>query len=114
MVATSPFHIASAANTNATVIKASAGTLWGVSVSNSNASSWRSVKFYDKATTPVPGTDVPILAFSVPPYSVRDIILPAAGVAFATGIGVALVQGAEDLSSVAVGAAEVVLDVFFG
>src|SRR5690242_4134795 len=53
------FHLISAATTNATNIKASAGQVYGYDIYNNNAAV-RFVKFYNKATAPTVGTDTPI------------------------------------------------------
>ncbi len=52
------FRKLSAASTNATSLKASAGTLFALYAVNLNAA-MRYVKFYDKASAPTVGTDVP-------------------------------------------------------
>ncbi len=57
---TTPYHRVSTADTNATSVKASAGTHYGVQAGNVNAAA-RYLKLYDKATAPtVVGTDVPV------------------------------------------------------
>jgi hypothetical protein len=62
--ATAAKHV-SAATTNATSLKASAGTLYGGRAFNSGAGA-AFLKFYDKASAPTVGTDVPVLVIGIP------------------------------------------------
>jgi hypothetical protein len=57
-------RVVSAASTNATLVKPSAGALFGWLFYNTAAYDVF-VKFYDKATAPVVGTDVPVLTVKV-------------------------------------------------
>lgn len=93
----------SAATNNATVAKASPGTLAGFDVFNTNAAA-RYLKFYDKATTPAPATDVPVLTFYLGPTAPRTVF--GIDFKFLVGIGYALVTGAADADNTAVGAGE--------
>lgn len=97
--------VVSAATTNATVVKASAGRVFGFHFTNTGAAV-RFVKFYNKATAPTVGTDTPVMVVGIPSgQSIRRDMLPPA--AFATGIGIAIVTGAADADATAVGADEV-------
>lgn len=96
----------SAASTNATVIKGSAGTLWSVVVSNINAAA-RYLKFYNKATAPTVGTDTPVLVIAIPAGATVPVSFGANGVRFATGIGLAITAGAADSDTAAVAAGEI-------
>lgn len=99
-------NVNSAASTNATVVKASAGTLYGVAVSNTAASP-RYVKFYNKATAPTVGTDVPLFTIQVAAGATLPVSFGAVGHRFATGIGLAITANAADTDTTAVGASEV-------
>ena len=81
-------HTISAATTNATSVKASAGTVNMISVSNI-ATSKRYVKFYNKASAPTVGTDTPVWTIMVPPGETHDIACGPAGMRFASGIAFA-------------------------
>ncbi len=96
----------SAASTNSTNIKGSAGTVYGIVASNINAAI-RYVKFYNKATAPTVGTDVPILVIPIPATSVVSINCGALGLRFGTGIGLGITTGAADTDTGAVAANEI-------
>ena len=98
-------NLNSAASTNATVVKSSAGTLFGINVSNINAAA-RFLKLYNKATAPTVGTDAPFLTIPVPAGSCQAVGFGSRGIRFATGIGFALTTGAADSDTGAVAANE--------
>lgn len=108
--AASGAHIVSAATTNATIVKASAGRVIGWSLSN-NSAAWRFVKLHNQATTPTAGTGV-VRTIAIPPGGVSNFTL-GGGIAFATGIGLTIVTGSADSDNTAVGVGEVVGDLFF-
>lgn len=96
----------SAATTNATVAKASAGTLLSILANNTNAAI-RYLKLYDKGTAPVVGTDAPLLTIALQPLT--DAVIPlGAGIDFSAGISYALTTGAADADATAVGAGDIV------
>lgn len=104
----------SAASTNATSAKASAGQLYGWSITNTNAAVMY-VKLYNKASAPTVGTDTPVITIAVPGSTVgggtnynSDI-----GIAFATGIAYATTTGAADSDTAAVAANEVIINLFY-
>lgn len=107
-----PYKLNSAATTNATSVKASAGQLYMVTASNTNAAV-RYLKLYDKASTPTVGTDTPVLAFAVPGNTAgagTNIPVPPCGLQFANGIAFALTTGAADSDTAAVAANEIVVN----
>ena len=108
--AASRSHIVSAATTNPTVVKASAGRLLGCCLSNTNAA-WRYVKFHNQTTSPTAGTGV-VQTIGVPPNNRAQWNLPG-GVAFSTGIAMTIVTGSADADATAVGVGDIVGDVFF-
>lgn len=81
--------LSSAATTNATSVKATAGNLYAVVVTNQNAAS-RCLKLYNKATAPTVGTDVPKMTIQVPANSAVSLNLGPVGVRFDTGIALAM------------------------
>lgn len=99
-------NVNSAASTNATVVKASAGTVYNVTASNVNASP-RYLKLYNKATAPTVGTDVPLITIAIPATSTVAVNFGVTGHRFATGVGLAITAGAADSDTAAVGANEV-------
>jgi hypothetical protein len=103
--ATSNYRLASsAATTNATVVKASTGKVYSGSLYNSNAAA-RYLKFYNKATAPTVGTDVPVRVEYLAPTSKATFDL--AGLPFSAGISFALVTGAADNDATAVGSGDI-------
>lgn len=110
-----PGKLVSAATTNATVIKASAGTLGHISASNVNAAA-RYLKFYNKATAPTVGTDVPVLTYIIPGNTAgagTNIPLPPQGINFSTGISFATTTEATDAGSTGVAVSEIVINYAF-
>lgn len=91
-----------------TVVKASAGTLGWLVVTNTNASA-RYIKFYN-STNPVVGTDAPVLRFLIPPSSNGFTINFGPGVEFTTGISYALVTGVADSDVIEVAANEIIVN----
>lgn len=102
----------SAATTNATVVKATAGNLFVVAASNLSASV-RYLKFFNKATAPTVGTDIPIMVIPIAANSTTAIEFGVLGARFATGIGYAITGGAADADATAIGAAEVKLAITY-
>lgn len=91
-----------------TVVKASAGQLGWLVVTNTNASA-RYLKFYN-STNPVPGTDTPVLRFLIPGNSSGFTINFGPGVEFTTGISYAIVTGVSDGDVAEVAANEIVVN----
>lgn len=105
----------SAASTNATSVKGSAGRVLGAFVSNINAAA-RYLKLYNKATAPTVGTDTPVAVFLIPGNTEgRGFVLPISnpGIAFGTGIGFALTTGVANSDTGAVAANELVVNLFY-
>lgn len=99
-------NLNSAATTNATVIKGSAGTLYNIGASNTGAAV-AFIKLYNKATAPTVGTDVPVLVLAVPANGNVDFDLGPLGHRFTTGIGMAITNLAADSDTTAVAASQV-------
>lgn len=108
--AASRSHLVSAATTNPTVVKASAGRLLGCCLSNTTAT-WKYVKLHNQTTAPTAGTGV-VQTIGIPPNSRAQWNLPG-GVAFTTGIALTIVGGSADNDATAVAVGDVVGDVFF-
>lgn len=99
-------HLISAATTNATSVKASAGTITSIILSNTNAAA-RFFKLYNKASAPTVGTDTPIMTVMIPAGQTIDIEPPVetrltSGIAYALTTGIAVADtgavGASDIS----------------
>lgn len=104
------FRLLSAASTNATSLKGSAGTLYSLYVVNLNAAV-RYLKFYNKASSPTVGTDTPVATFPIPASTTGAgfAINFGPGFDFATGIAYATTTGVADSDTGAVAANEIIV-----
>lgn len=104
----------SAASTNGTNIKGSAGQIYTIVAHNTNAAV-RYLKVYNKATAPTVGTDTPVLTFPIPGNAAGAgfVIDTTMGISFATGIGIGLTTGVADADTGAVAANEIVVNVLY-
>lgn len=96
--AASRAHLVSAATTNATVAKASAGRLLGVQLINTTAAPVY-LKFHNASATPTAGAAV-FMTVGVPANGRADIAFEG-GIAFSTGIAYTVVTGAADADATA-------------
>jgi hypothetical protein len=103
-----PSHTISAASTNSTNIKASAGQIYDGAISNTNAAA-RFLKLYDKATAPTVGTDTPKRTIQIPANSTVILSWPN-GLSFANGIGFGTTTGIADADTGAIGANDLSID----
>ena|SRR5260221_500120 len=103
-----PYHLVSAASTNATSVKGSAGQVYNYNFLNTNAAI-RYVKLFNKASAPTVGTDTPVKTFQVPATGQLAGSFPVGSV-FATGIALCTTVSAGDLASDAVGAGDLIID----
>jgi hypothetical protein len=92
-----PVHYLSAATTNATNVKASAGTVSSITAVNTTAVLYY-LKLYDKATAPTCGTDTPVQTYPVPASATGAglTVNPPTGLAFTLGIGFCLTGALTD------------------
>ena len=107
--ASSVFHLVSAASTNATSVKASAGRLLGCHIYNANATA-RKVAFHNTAGTPTAGSGV---YFSLVVPGTNAVTLYQAQIDFGTGIGITTVTEVADSGTTAVGAADLIINLFY-
>lgn len=101
-----PLNINSAANTNLTAVKASAGTLYGLVARNTGAGA-AFIKLYNKASAPVVATDVPVLVIEIAAGGLVQVNFAAVGHRFATGIALAITGAQADTDATAVAAGQV-------
>lgn len=99
--------VSSAASTNATSVKASAGAVHGFTATNTTAS-LKYLKFYNKASAPTVGTDTPIWTQPLQPSNVPTVIRFPKTLHFSTGIAIALTGAAADADTTALAAGDVV------
>lgn len=104
-------RIISAATTNATSVKGSAGQLYTILAHNINAAV-RYLKLYNKATAPTVGTDTPILTMPIPGNTAGTgfVINCDKGWAFSLGVAAAITTGVADADTGAVAANEIVIN----
>ncbi len=103
----------SAASTNATSVKGSAGTVYGIQVTNVNAAA-RYLKLYNKASAPTVGTDTPVKTLVIPGNTAgagSNVPIPTCGLEFTTGIAFALTTESTDAGSTGVAANEIVVNI---
>ena len=107
----SGFHVVSAATNNAALILTNTRRLLGWYFSNTSAV-WQYVKFFNKATLPIPGTDVPVRTVGIPPGSFVEYHMEG-GNSFNLGLGIAVVTGFADLDNTPTTVGAVIGDVMY-
>jgi hypothetical protein len=98
--------LSSAATTNATSVKASAGDLYKITGFNTAAATKRYLKLYNKASAPTVGTDTPVMTISLAAASPFDFSF-AGGHYFSTGIAYAITGAAADADTTAIVAGDI-------
>jgi hypothetical protein len=112
---TTAYKLISAGTTNAQSVKVFSGNLYSIIAINTNASSPRFLKLYNKASAPTVGTDTPIMTIPIPANSQgAGLCLPfSMGVNFSLGIAIAITGGVADNDTTAILANEVVLNLTY-
>lgn len=106
----STFHLVSAASTNATNIKASAGKVTGWNIYNSNASA-RKVAFHNTAGTPTAGASIHSTVV-VPGLAGTNVSFPD-GIDFSSGIAITTVTDLTDAGNTAVGLNDLIINIYY-
>lgn len=101
-------RLLSAATTNATSVKGSAGQLYTAIVSNMTAAA-KFFKLYDKASAPTVGTDTPVYTIPVQANSTL-VIEDSYGFPFTLGLAYALTGAIGDADTTAVAANDMVVN----
>lgn len=97
----------SAASTNATSVKASAGNIYGLFVTN-NSAAVKYLKLYNKASAPTVGTDTPVAVIGIAANGGQVAINHVWSIPrFSTGIAYAITGGVSDADTTAVSANDV-------
>lgn len=104
------YHLVSAASANATVVKASAGQLFGWYIYNSNAAA-RKLVFHNASSTPTAGASV-FFSVVIPPTSGANVFSDI-GIVFSTGIAITTVTGLADSDSTSVAANDLIVNLFY-
>jgi hypothetical protein len=106
-VATKAHFKSSTNSTNATSVKASAGTVFNMIIHNTHGGggggSSITVRFYDKATAPTVGTDVPMIIIHVGSSTSKEVNFTS-GITFTDGIAYSITGGDSLLDATAVDA----------
>jgi hypothetical protein len=108
------YHLISAASTNATSVKGSAGTLYAITAYN-NANTIAYLKFSDASAAPTCGTTGVTQTFLIPANSNGsgfNFSIPV-GLAFASGIAFCITGGIADTDTTAIGASTVVVSLAY-
>lgn len=104
-------RLLSAATTNATSVKASAGQVFGWYLRNAAAYDVF-LKLYNKASAPTVGTDTPFMTIPIPTLAAANVEI-ANGVAFGTGIAFAITKVVTDADATAVALNDLVVNLFW-
>lgn len=106
---TAATNLNSAATTNATSVKASAGRIMALSATN-NGAAVCFLKLYNKASAPTVGTDTPVQVLSIPANGVPlNLNCGPLGLQFSTGIAYAITNLIGDADTTAIAAGQVKL-----
>ncbi len=103
--------IQSAASTNATLIKATAGRVFGWTLTNTTASV-KIVRLYNLTVAPTVGTSTPVNNIVIPPNGTVTQSVPV-GLSHATGISYSITGGLPDLDATAVAANDVIGSIYW-
>lgn len=96
----------STADTNLVSVKATAGTIYGLTVSNIGAG-LAYLKVYNKATAPALATDIPLLVIPIPAAGFPVVNAGAMGIRFSAGIAISITGAGADNDTTAVAAGQV-------
>lgn len=104
-------RLLSAASTNATSVKASAGQVYGWMLFNTSAAP-KFFKLYNKASAPTVGTDTPFMTMPIPAGGgiVADF---DGGIAMGTGVAFAITGAVGDTDTTAVAANDVIVNLLY-
>lgn len=109
--AATSFKVQTGATTNAAIVKAAAGRVFGWRFTNTAAAA-RVVRFYNLATLAVVGTTVPLYNVVIPAgQTVGDMF--DLGIAHAAGIGISVTAGLGDLDATVTAANDVIGTAWF-
>lgn len=112
---TSAHKLTSAATTNATSAKASPDSVVGGSLRN-RAATERYFKFYNKASAPVIGTDIPMATIGIPAGGLENLgdFVGYCGLRFTLGVAYVITGAYADADATAIAAGDVDVNLIFG
>lgn len=99
--AQSMHSLTTAATTNATSVKTAAASLTAITYTNMSASA-HYIKFYNKASAPTVGTDIPVMTIPVPANSFYSQEFGMMGLRFGTGLAYAITGAQADNDTTAI------------
>lgn len=105
------FHLASAASTNLTLVRAGFCLLLGWSITNTNAAA-RYIVFHDTSKIPIAGANV-YLKYGIPASGAANMAW-SWPIPFRNGMGISLVTGAADTDVAAVAANDLIVNLLIG
>ena len=111
---TTPYKLISTSSTNANVVKASGGNLYSI-IAIGLGTSVAYLKFYNKETAPIVGTDIPVMTIPIPTDTQgAGVSIPfSIGVNFPLGIALAITAGAGDSDDTIILADEVIINLTY-
>lgn len=101
-----------ASGTNATSVKASAGQLYKIEVTN-NSTNIGYLKIYNTASAPTAGSGTPVIRIMCPASGGAFSTFADVGVAFATGIGFTFTGGIADADTTSVAASAFIVNLYY-
>jgi hypothetical protein len=105
-----PFHLVSAATTNATLVKAGGTLLKGWALTNTNAAI-RYIAFHDLGRVPVGGQNV-YFKYGIPASGASNQYF-GDGIQFFQGLALTLVAASADSDATAVGSGDLLVNLFY-
>jgi hypothetical protein len=105
------FRLIALGTTNANAVKLSSGQIIGWYLFNASGAT-RYLKFYNKASAPTVGTDTPTQTIAVPSGAATNVKFEP-GIAFSTGIALAITANAADADTTAVSAGDLIINVYY-
>jgi hypothetical protein len=100
----------SAAGTNAQLVVGSARAIGTITLANTT-SSYKYFKLINKSTSPVAGTDTPILNYPIPPMTTLDLNTSSIAIRMTSGIAYVITGGQALMDTTAIGAGDVVVNI---
>lgn len=108
-----PLKHNSTADTNPRLVNAGKTALSVIVCSNVGGAA-AFVKLYDKASAPVPGTDIPVLTIPVPAAGLQEVDVSDTGLIFNLGLGIGITNLGPDADATAVAAGQLkILGTYF-
>jgi hypothetical protein len=108
-----PYSALSAAGINATNVRSGFGYLIGWSIANTTNVA-RYVRLYDKASAPVPASDVPFFRLVIPPSDGKsEMVFSSSPIWLARGLAYDITAASPDTDTTAVSAGDVIVNLLF-